>query len=271
MVTPDAIGRDVYCPACGYNWRGLQAGRCPECGREFDLGRAQRGDARAPLPTPLDRCDPWQPHGVAIGVLRTMVQFALRPRRLMLTLDVNGPDWADGAMLLVGTGWIAVFQTLALTAVIAWRAGCSPYAALEEAATGWLPVTVLWSLPLHACGAALLGMDRGLFPTWPSAAQVFRLVTHWSAAQGCWHAAAVVAIAALGDGALEVGPVVAAAIACAPLVWIELRVRGGEARGLRALRALAYGALALAFGMITSVLGMWPDTVGPMLLVPNLF
>ena len=30
-------GRDVACPLCGYNLRGLTASRCPECGRELQL------------------------------------------------------------------------------------------------------------------------------------------------------------------------------------------------------------------------------------------
>ncbi len=30
--------RDVPCPACGYNLRGLRADRCPECGRGLRLG-----------------------------------------------------------------------------------------------------------------------------------------------------------------------------------------------------------------------------------------
>ncbi len=30
------IERDVFCPTCGYNLRGLTAGNCPECGTEFD-------------------------------------------------------------------------------------------------------------------------------------------------------------------------------------------------------------------------------------------
>jgi hypothetical protein len=29
---------DLYCPACGYNLRGLPEYRCPECGGEFDVG-----------------------------------------------------------------------------------------------------------------------------------------------------------------------------------------------------------------------------------------
>ena len=30
-------GRDVPCPACGYNLRDLQTARCPECGDELEL------------------------------------------------------------------------------------------------------------------------------------------------------------------------------------------------------------------------------------------
>jgi hypothetical protein len=29
--------RDVACPLCGYNLRGLSSARCPECGREVQL------------------------------------------------------------------------------------------------------------------------------------------------------------------------------------------------------------------------------------------
>ena len=31
-------GRDVSCPACRYNLRGLRVDRCPECGIAFELG-----------------------------------------------------------------------------------------------------------------------------------------------------------------------------------------------------------------------------------------
>ena len=34
---PPPIDSDLFCPECGYNLRGLTGGRCPECGREFDL------------------------------------------------------------------------------------------------------------------------------------------------------------------------------------------------------------------------------------------
>lgn len=29
----------LFCPACDYSLRGLEQGRCPECGREFERGR----------------------------------------------------------------------------------------------------------------------------------------------------------------------------------------------------------------------------------------
>ncbi len=41
-----AIDEDVFCLGCGYNLRGLQDDRCPECGREFD--RAALTTSRIP-------------------------------------------------------------------------------------------------------------------------------------------------------------------------------------------------------------------------------
>lgn len=32
-------GRDVPCPECGYNLRGLQGTECPECGQPVTIGR----------------------------------------------------------------------------------------------------------------------------------------------------------------------------------------------------------------------------------------
>ncbi|MCG3126675.1 MAG: hypothetical protein CHACPFDD_01527 [Phycisphaerae bacterium] len=219
----------------------------------------------------MDRTDPWQPHAIAIATLRTMLRFAPRPRQLALTLDLDRPPWAAAAMLFGGTFWIALAQTIALAAVIAWRASCSPFTALAEAAMAWLPATVLWSLPLHLAGGVLIGMDRGLFSRRPRPAHMFHLATHWAAAQGCWHAFAVVAFVALGDPFLEFGPLVCSALAATPSVLMELRVHGAERRSIRCQRALCYGALALAFGLTTSLLGIWPDTIGPMVALRCLF
>ena len=40
----DAIGRDVSCPLCGYNLRGLAEPRCPECGYAFAWADVLRED-----------------------------------------------------------------------------------------------------------------------------------------------------------------------------------------------------------------------------------
>ena len=37
LLTEYLADRDVPCPRCGYNLRGLTAGRCPECGDHLQL------------------------------------------------------------------------------------------------------------------------------------------------------------------------------------------------------------------------------------------
>ncbi len=37
MLERFVAGRDVFCPACGYNLRDLHTDRCPECGDELVL------------------------------------------------------------------------------------------------------------------------------------------------------------------------------------------------------------------------------------------
>jgi hypothetical protein len=39
--TPVEISRDVFCQTCGYNLRGLETNRCPECGGEFDPAKLE--------------------------------------------------------------------------------------------------------------------------------------------------------------------------------------------------------------------------------------
>lgn len=41
--------RDAPCPACGYNLRGLEGARCPECGAELTLAGVKTGES-APDP-----------------------------------------------------------------------------------------------------------------------------------------------------------------------------------------------------------------------------
>lgn len=56
------LDRDVHCPACGYNLRGLRAGgRCPECGLSID--------PKAVMPLPLVPDEPAQRARVAWGLL----------------------------------------------------------------------------------------------------------------------------------------------------------------------------------------------------------
>ena len=43
LVAAFLAERDVACPGCGYNLRGVSAGRCPECARELALMVEQPG------------------------------------------------------------------------------------------------------------------------------------------------------------------------------------------------------------------------------------
>lgn len=69
--------RDVYCPGCMYNLRGVASRRCPECGRPFDLARLSVSQI------------PWV-HRREIGRIgafrKTVAMVMLRPRHLALEI-----------------------------------------------------------------------------------------------------------------------------------------------------------------------------------------
>jgi hypothetical protein len=57
MVTPNTESKSsgssdlsAYCKRCGYSLRGLEGGKCPECGREFDLSDRRSFARRPPRP-----------------------------------------------------------------------------------------------------------------------------------------------------------------------------------------------------------------------------
>src|SRR5688572_21051733 len=69
----EAASHDLFCPTCGYNLRGIESDRCPECGREID--RSTLAVSKIP----------WV-HRQEIGGVRayfkTLVMATFRPRRI---------------------------------------------------------------------------------------------------------------------------------------------------------------------------------------------
>ena len=97
-------GRDVACPACGYNVRDLASGACPECGLELRLEVALAEPCLAAWTTGLI--------GLAAGlgfavpmlglVLQSVVRFGANPttRQLLAAL---------GSDVVLGGAWLAAW------------------------------------------------------------------------------------------------------------------------------------------------------------------
>ena len=176
MNTP--VDRDVACPRCRYNLRGLTTPRCPECGFEFDFKDLATGLLRENIPTWLDRCDPWQPHQVLVRSLYETARGALRPRRAWTKLDVNGPLVPAWLMLIVGTLLVALLTAAIMATAIIFHTGASPAAATHAALRIWTP-----RLLLAGFGSAIAVIPRLLTPnhiraSQPRMRQRFRLVAH---------------------------------------------------------------------------------------------
>jgi hypothetical protein len=99
--------RDVPCPVCGYNLRGLNSTDCPECGATLDWRALSSGLKRGT----------WVAALIGVGV----------PLGLMLTVSVAGimanlsvPPWGQawGPVVIHGGG--AVLYALALFTII-WK------------------------------------------------------------------------------------------------------------------------------------------------------
>ena len=108
-VRAEAAGADLYCPRCGYNLRGIESERCPECGGEVD--RAKLSASRIP----------WAHRG-EIGRVRaywkTVAMVVRRPGELAagVARPVSLSDarrfwvvtvvWAFVPLAVVGTWWV---------------------------------------------------------------------------------------------------------------------------------------------------------------------
>ncbi len=184
-MTPD-VDRDLFCPRCRYNLRGLTTPRCPECGLTFPEEQWRTGLLREHIPTWLDQCDPWQPHQVLIRSLYELFRCGLRPGWVLTKLDLHGPLWPAGLMLVFGTLWLYFFCTLLVAFASVLHTDASPYAALKFAACTWSPRVLALALPI----SGLTGVCATFVPAvcWgrTRGRPMLRLVGHWLPSSCIW-------------------------------------------------------------------------------------
>ncbi|MFH1746194.1 MAG: hypothetical protein ABIG44_04035 [Planctomycetota bacterium] len=259
-----ATERDVSCPRCGYNLRGLTTPRCPECAFEFTFEELRGGLLRENIPTWLDRCDPWQPHQVAIRSLYELLRGALRPRRLLTKLDVNGPMAPAWLMLICGTLWLWLLTAAIVAVGIVLHTGASPAVAMKSGILVWGPRIVLPSLAF-ACGLTILATTPvSLGASRPTIHQRFRLGAFlWPTltAYGCIPAAAV--LSSVPELVLEVG-----LPQLTPIFLVALVLRLGKRRTAQAPPRsywLALTLLILVCLLAGKALAAWlrPDSLEP--------
>lgn len=171
---------EVLCPRCGYNQRGLPQPRCPECGLAFDAEMWSSGVLRDNVPSPLDHCDPWQPHQVLLLSLIELFRGARGPRRLLITLDVHGPLNRAVLMAVVGTGWLYVLTTLLVAGATFLHVSISPAAALRSAALFWAPRVMIVALAAGALTFGWVSMPSVIRVARPDARHYVRLLCWWT-------------------------------------------------------------------------------------------
>jgi hypothetical protein len=139
--------------------RGLPGLRCPECGLTFTAEELASGLLRENRATWLDGVDSWRPVQVLIRSAYEFMRGIARPRRLLLTVDVNGPIAPAVLMLVCGIGWLWLL-TGALAALGVWlHTDTSPAAALRAGLLLWGPLAT--GTALFAMAGPLLLILRG--------------------------------------------------------------------------------------------------------------
>ncbi len=171
--------QDLFCPRCRYNLRGLITPRCPECGLTFSQDQWQTGFLRENIPTWLDRCDPGQPHQVLLRSLYELIRDTLRPRRLVATLDLNGPLVPAALIFTFGIGWLYILTTVLIAVATYIHTSASPFASLKSAAFFWTPRILIVALG-YATVLSLLLISRDLIRVArPTPRHYLRLVAYW--------------------------------------------------------------------------------------------
>jgi hypothetical protein len=191
--------RNVFCPRCRYNLRGLPTPRCPECGLTFTPAEWQTGVLREHIPTSLDRCDPWQPHQVLLRSLYELIHGALRPGWLLAKLDLDGSLWSAGFMFIFGVFWLYVLVTVLVATAIFVHTGASPFVSLISAAVCWSPGVLVLALVPGASTYAVASLPPVLHVNRLSTRQHLRLAAHWVPAAGVYVGLPLAALLATPD------------------------------------------------------------------------
>jgi hypothetical protein len=147
-VRAEAIGADLFCPRCGYNVRGIDSQRCPECGGEVDRGKLSASRI------------PWV-HRREIGRFRaywrTVAMVVRRPREVAgeVARPVSLSDarrfwvatvvWAFLPLAMVGTWWVFGSGRLAFAGVY----GVNSWQGLRGLVNGGSQGPT-WRLPISA-------------------------------------------------------------------------------------------------------------------------
>lgn len=173
-----ALDRDAYCPACGYNVRGVEACRCPECGEAFDpaklsmsqipwtwqrrvgymraffltvwLATLQARRMAAGGPEPLDRVKARWFGLICEGLLAVPICAVL----LSMSLTARSPSWSGPIFASQTAAWLELWveQLLGLWAM----------------AAGWWPLALLLGLAT-AHWIAIFPSRLAAFPKYPVA------------------------------------------------------------------------------------------------------
>src|SRR5687768_3337208 len=120
VASPAVEMRELFCPVCGYDLRGIESTRCPECGGEVDRSALAASNI------------PWV-HRRYLGAVRafwkTVRTATVRPEHLgaECARPVNYADALRFRFVVVLTVWVPVAAaTVAWLTIPALRRTCSP-------------------------------------------------------------------------------------------------------------------------------------------------
>lgn len=124
--------RDVCCPGCSYNLRGLKSDRCPECGDRLELSLRLLEPRQGALIAGLVGLSAGAGLGGLLLIYGVIVSLLVRP---------YGSGWTD-FFVINGLGFV-----VHLAALLMWVRNWHPIRRLAPWRRRWL-VSACWVLPL---------------------------------------------------------------------------------------------------------------------------